>query len=509
MSHYKEPEKNQARNESITSAVKTLTKDRFRATIARNKYVREVRDYLIKHGSKYDKGFAEELREKEIDQWEQFYLSNIGRKKPRDLKVAYLSGPDPINDLEVLTSCGILPENVWAFESDNKTYDEAIVKALESEFPFIKIYKGKIENYFKILQTKFDIVYLDFCGVITSSQTLSVVRDLFFYQKLNSPGVLITNFALPEENKKDSFWNNLIALSANYLFPKSFTESLTKYGGGFTDSAEASGLSKEKFLSKAHRDPNTFYSQFITRVLFDLPSVIIPYQRFVSNQSLIDTFFRNFKTSELPDDRQEDIICFPNDHSLIWGLNNYIVDQPGFDDLLSKFRRQLSINSDENKLLEAVDLMSFFTGEGIDDRFNSDKLQKICKNWKFTDKYIFCDAFLFHQLKDILIGQLTAPYQYNIAKSKRWTYKAKSTRMFMDLITYDECRYIYDWMPTIDMFEEGVNDISRQLSLRFAIDSIAKQRRWYNDEFLSGTAVIDQGTKGFEAQELKKRKVIN
>ena len=79
----------------------------------------------------------------------------------------------------------------------------------------------------------------------------------------------------------------------------------------------------------------------------------------------------------------------------------------------------------------------------------------------------------------------------------------------MDLITYDQCRYIFDWMPTLDMFEESIEDFNRQLSLRFAMDSISKQARWYNEEFFSGTAVIDQGTKTFEAKELRKRKRIS
>ncbi|MCD6184208.1 MAG: hypothetical protein J7K84_00230 [Deltaproteobacteria bacterium] len=39
------------------------------------------------------------------------------QKKPENLKVAYLSGPNPENDLRVFCEAGILPENIWAFES--------------------------------------------------------------------------------------------------------------------------------------------------------------------------------------------------------------------------------------------------------------------------------------------------------------------------------------------------------------------------------------------------------
>ena len=500
---YTEPEKQTARKEALEYAIKTLTKDRFNATIARKTYVREVWDYLKTHGSKADKAFIKNLKEKEIESWEQFYLSSVGKKKPSELKVAYLSGPNPINDLQVLVDNGILPENVWAFESDNSTYNSAVVAALESQFPYIKIYKGRIENYLKILSIRFDIIYLDFKGRIDSEKTLSVIRDLFNYQKLNSPGILITNFALPE-NARDT-----IALSANYLFPKSFTEKLTAYGGGYRESAETYGISSEEFIKKAYKNPNTFYSQFITRVLYDLPSLIVPFQRFSKNETLIKTFFKKFNLSELPEDNCEEILTFPNEHSLVWSLNNFIVDLDEFENHLTKFRNQLAIDSKGNELLKAIELMDFFSGEVNDEKYNSEKLQKISSNWKSMEKYVFCDVFLFHQLKDILIGQLTSPYYYNVAKTKRWTYIAKTNRMFMDLVTYDECRYIFDWMPTIDMFEEGVDNLNRQLTLRFAMDSIAKQRRWYNDEFFNGTAVIDQDENGFAAQVLKKRKQIN
>lgn len=169
----------------------------------------------------------------------------------------------------------------------------------------------------------------------------------------------------------------------------------------------------------------------------------------------------------------------------------------------------MSIKSDEGKLLEHIELAGYFMTERNQENLHSDKLEKIRKNWKITDKYIFCDVFLFHQLKDILVGQLTSPYLYNVDYTKRWLYKAKETEMFMDLVTYDECRYIFDWMPALDMFKEGVDDWNRQLSLRFAMDSATKQRRWYNDELFNGTAVVGQESETFEAKELEKRILIS
>ncbi|MDE3022806.1 MAG: hypothetical protein KGI54_13275 [Pseudomonadota bacterium] len=80
--------------------------------------------------------------------------------------------------------------------------------------------------------------------------------------------------------------------------------------------------------------------------------------------------------------------------------------------------------------------------------------------------------------------------------------------MYMDMIILDECRYLYDWMPTTGMFSNAIKDIERQLSFRFALDEVAKHRRWYNPEYFFGTAVVDHFTKGFSAKTLKPREAI-
>ena len=507
---YQEKEKQLVRNEALKFGITTLTKNRYKSSIARKTYVRDIKEFLQTKGTAYDKEISSLLTNHEISRWESFYESIIRKKKPSELRVAYLSGPNPENDIEVLVENGVLPENIWAFESDNKAYSKAIVSALNSHFPFVKIYKGRIENYLKILPFKFDIIYLDFCSTIGSDKTMSVIRDIFYYQKLDTLGVLITNFSLPnnENSANIEYRENLNLLAANYLYPKPFTEQYSNMGGGFRESAECYGISQEKFSNLSKKNENTFYSQFITRVLFDLPSVIIPYQRLANNESLINLFFKNFNKTSFNKDYSEDLLCFPNSNALTWGLSNFFIEKESFNNLFNRFKRQLSINQNETKLLEQIELVSYFITERSQKNLHSDKLEKIRKNWKTTDKYVFCDVFLFHQLKDILVGQLTSPYYYNVDYTRRWTYKAKETDMFMDLITYDECRYIFDWMPTLDMFEEGIENWDRQLSLRFAMDSISKQRRWYNDEFFSGTAVVDQGTKTFEAKELKKRKIV-
>ena len=124
---YQETEKQIARDKALTYAIRTLTKNRTKSTVARRSYVKDVKAYLQEKGSDYDKEISSLLSEKEIFQWEAFYDSIIRRKKARELRIAYLSSPNPENDIEVLVNNGILPENIWAFESDNKTYSKAVI----------------------------------------------------------------------------------------------------------------------------------------------------------------------------------------------------------------------------------------------------------------------------------------------------------------------------------------------------------------------------------------------
>ncbi len=506
---YQEEEKIAVRNEALVFAIQSLTIHRYDSSIARKTYVRDIKKHIQLQGSVFDKEVSSLLSNEEISKWEKFYESIIKKKSPSELRIAYLSGPSPENDIRVLVDNGVMPENIWAFESDNKMYDAAIMSALESEFPFVKIYKGRIENYLKILPFKFDIIYLDFCSSIAGEKTMSVVKDIFLHQKLETLGVLITNFALPSNDPRNKEFNkNINILAVNYLYPKNFTEKYTNLGGGFQESADVSGIEREDFFKIASRNKRTFYSQFITRILYDLPSVIIPYQRLANNESLSKLFFKNFSSSSFEDDYYEDLSCFPNENPIVWGLSEFLIEDKSFSKFFNKFKKQLSIIQDESKFLEQLQLVNYFISEGSQENLHSDKLEAIRLRWNAMQKYVFCDMFLFHQLKDVLVGQLTSPYYYNVDKTRRWAYKAKETEMFVDLIVYDECRYVFDWMPTLDMFEEGVDDWDRQLALRFAMDSISKQRRWYNDEFFSGTAVVDQRTRTFEAKELKRRKLV-
>lgn len=77
--------------------------------------------------------------------------------------------------------------------------------------------------------------------------------------------------------------------------------------------------------------------------------------------------------------------------------------------------------------------------------------------------------------------------------------------MFTDVSVYDECRYIYDWLPAVDQIEKAFLDRSYQYVFRFAIDGLVKTRQLYNNEFFFQGSVVSDATSGFLPHRLASR----
>lgn len=534
MSEYQESKKNQCREEALAEAVGLLTTDRASLPLASRSYVADVRNHLTGSGNPHDHHFASLLDDITIRQWENFYDGLLQKKAASDLKVAYLSGPNPINDLKLLTSLGILPENVWAFESDENTYNTAINNTLKSEFPYLKIFKGNISSLLSLSLIKFDLIYLDFCGPIPSrsNKNLHTLFTILYKHALTSPGILISNAAFPNQNQDDEGWHHLTSLIAYYLYPKSFIES--PKGGGFIEGPLSDGKTPEDFRDIVRNNSEFYYGQFLTRLLMDTAGIFAPYQAFSESQQVINKFFNTKNPEELEESLNKfyhfqddysggDVITDPDEYPLLWTIaalnpkrnasdTNYpdaVKTDKKFASFASGFFRQLSINQNDSDFIKNVERMLFFLSESfLSQPFYEKSLKKLSSRKWWREFYQFCDVVMLHQLKDLLVRQIASPYHFNVLKSRRWTYKAKEHQMFVDLSVFDEARYVYDWMPTMDMLENGMDNPDRQLAFRFALDALNKHRRWYNSEFFSGTAIIDQFTEPFEAKELIKRKSL-
>ena len=112
-------------------------------------------------------------------------------------------------------------------------------------------------------------------------------------------------------------------------------------------------------------------------------------------------------------------------------------------------------------------------------------------------------------MHDRLINQLSYPMHYAADKASRLTYKAKEKRMFTDLLLFDECRYIYDWIPAIHQIPKAFSNRSWQYTFRFGLDGLIKQRINYNNEFFFRGSVVSKTNSEFKAQTWADRIYIN
>ncbi|ENU1173937.1 class I SAM-dependent methyltransferase [Enterobacter kobei] len=534
---YNEAQKEIARKQVLHSAIEKLTAKRSDSTLCPKDYIRRVKSFYKSKTNDERAFLVDELSDETIKRWEGFYSSIIHEKAASSLKVAYLSGPNPENDINEMTNLGILPENIWAFESDAKIYNEAVISALSSQFPFIKLIKSNIGDFFEISPQKFDIIYLDFCGPLPSKKdgqkTLKTITAILKHHALTPLGVLITNVSLPSEKQNEEDHGNLAKLVADYLYPKSFLET-NDPKWNCMEGAISNGFDPDGWRNKVADNIEDYYGQYITRLLIDTISVISPYENFLSSHSLFKYMFKLGDKKQLQNKIDSlyhfdcnynggDVITDTSFYPIMWTFaainanvnkndGNYpqhIYTNSSYSNFCLSFLSQLSIDNDANSLIRSISTMHFLMGEGWGEKdYYNESLTELSRyNWH-QSLYPFCDLFLFHQVKEVLFRQLSVPYHVNIEQTHRWTYKAKDTQMYMDLFVLDECRYLYDWMPSFDMFYSGMQDVERQYSFRFILDAVAKHRMIYNNEFFFGTASVSRLEDGFLEKILKVRDEI-
>jgi hypothetical protein len=69
---------------------------------------------------------------------------------------------------------------------------------------------------------------------------------------------------------------------------------------------------------------------------------------------------------------------------------------------------------------------------------------------------LFCDAPFPNLVTDLFMGVYGYPYHVNVEKLRRIEYTAKLTPMYTDVFVLDQCRYMYDLVPTIEFFRDGL-----------------------------------------------------
>lgn len=492
---YRQPEKDIVRRSILQYAVEALTKNRSQACCVEREYVRNVYDALNFEPSAELKRELQRINTEYFGHWEHLHDSCLGTKTPSDLVVCYLSGPEPQNDFDVLISLGILPQNIWAFESEKSIYNEALRKCGSGAYPQPRLIKQSIESFFRDTPRKFDIVYLDACGAVPSSQhALRCVASMSKYHRLVSPGVLITNFACPTTVEQDH-----INCVTEYLFNKAHPNIVMDNWDYVSNCLQYTEL-----RDQVAQDFYAYYGDFITACLCDICAITMPAQRFVNSKN-----FRAICKEDivLQKPSNEDINRMKNCSlgraaaihdrwgktknngysNMLWG--DFGGDNPYSDNAATSLRKLFHLKQRPELLKDEI--------KSVYDKAEDPRVF-----------YQFLDRAFGGMYLDFIINQLAYPLHAKTSGIRRYRYQAKETEMFTDVIPLDECRYIYDWLPGMHQVRHAYDDCSWQDVFRFALDGLVKQRLNYNNEFFFRGSVIDKYENGFEQKLLAERVVI-
>lgn len=505
-----------------SKAVTALTTSRSKSRVLGEDYVRNLWDYCFdEYLLKY--GVVKSAERMFLEDWVDFADDSYGTRTPQNLKVAYFSGPEPENDLQVLIDLGIRIENVWAFESEEKVYSAAIEKA-QIAYPTLKIFPGTIDNFLEFSPTQFDIIYLDFTAPLFSrkGKPFATVHSVFDSQALSELGVLITNYSEPDSVEETT------TFLANYFFSQEFVEGtvfgLTTPEGNavnwFVESAETFGWDHQQQLERViAANYQAAYSAFCTQYPMMYANLIQPTLRVMQNRQAKR---RIFATDDIllqtASKRVQDLSFLSN--------NSQDVDQdlwgPGGDFYLNHGHFPiwffLELLSDSDSKLSKT-WIGYFKSEhkGVS-RLEAAKFSDLLRNagegyWPILSEplrkaipqitqalpdqiggangpHLFCDIPMPHLWLEVAVNQLGFPYHPNVDAHWRSQYRAKERKMVLDLFVFDKCRALYDWLPTIELYGRDLATIERQILARICLNAIGRQRRWIVPQLYFATALI-------------------
>lgn len=493
---YNQYTKQNVRHTALFKAVEVLTSKRGQSCCVERNYVRRLYDYFtLSEDVSQNKIEAQKINVSYITNWEKLHDSFLETKRPEDLMICFLSGPEPDNDFQELINLGVLPQNIWGFESNNQAYKKAIATYDQGKYPQPRILKQNIETFFQQTPKKFDIVYIDACGSVPSAQhALRCVSTICQNHRLNSPGVIITNFAMPDITKEAV--SDYYEIVSQYLFFKKYPSLEVKI-----DENGISNLEYHEVLEKVIENFEVCYGEFLSAVLRDIPAVIIPLQRMAQNPYLNQLF----DLTDINRDDDEFISISSGNSVARYFFTVRKLLQCGF--LGEKSQCFLGEIGNYEELLKGLKIIVLLRNGKIKLK---DDVQKIKEYFELDrNLYQFLDKPHSNLFFDIVLNQLAYPMHNNILQSKRFQYIAKTNCMFTDVTVYDECRYIYEWLPGLHQIVSSFENTSWQYVFRFALDGLVKMRQNYNNEFFFQGSIVSNTVEEFSSKKLQNRIIVN
>lgn len=490
---YQQPIKEEVRRVMLRRAVEALTTHRGRAAVVTAGEFDETLEYAISFLERYNlcrPQLRSEATHQALD-WHAFHKATVGTKRPSELRVLYLCGPEPQNDLAVLLELGVIPQNIWAIESSAKVYQHAVAQ-LRQLGQYIRIHHGSLETFFDATNERFDIVYVDACGALLCGHPNTVMAPLLMFhrERLAEIGALVTNFSQPPVERCESYTQ----LMCNYFAPRynDFPRALFNAGAD-----PALAAPEPSYLLKFVRaNFDDVYADFVTRFLVDLGREIVPYSRIYDNRDVRNKYFS--ATTELrkvlaraiagpPDKRDEETV--EEHHARFFSeMGDLFLNSSGYpvfrflqttaqDKSLEHFSQALfGYKLRAETIWRSFPYVALLAKviEGHWAAASPEMQAAVRQSWFDSRGGIFCDVPLPNLMINSLFGIYGHPYLPNPRLSARLHYTAKQTKMYMDLLVLDQCRYFFDYLPTIDLIPDRFRSQSFQLVVRTCLDRMGR-----------------------------------
>lgn len=483
---YKQRQKQRSRRILWEYAVERITTNRNETRILREDYVQNLWEYACQRLLKYN--LVDEINTTFLESWFRFASSVYRSILPEDIRVAYLCGPEPENDLEILIDLGVRIENIWALEKEKHAYAQALHSVRES-YPTLKIFHGSLESLLEINPMPFDIIYLDFTSPLFSRTTkpYSTLQTVLERHALSEIGVLITNSSIP-----DSTDDNVDFLT-NYFFCQPFVEGSvlgcmdddSQSINGFTSGPLMYPMERPQVRALIQENFGGAYSAFCTQFPILYANLVQPSlrvlgtsssrRRMFDNEGVLDEGLKKLSGSKewLARFLEGDLEGGLTDG---WGVGGDLILSPTSYPLWHFFGGLKMQQSDlsrswvgvyEEKVKGVSRVQAIYIGDLLRSVFEGywpvlskpliEAVPQINRVLPDKKSRLFCDTPLPNLWVEVALNQLGFPYHPNVELHKRFSYQAKTREMFVDVFVFDRCRAFYDWLPMIEFYSQDLS----------------------------------------------------
>lgn len=500
MNRYDQESKNTVREMMLGRAIVALTTERHSTELIARDELQATFDHFL---DLIEVGFGtDELRaaaEAELLDWTEFDSTSNTPRLPGQLKVLYLCGPAPVNDLAVLLDHGINIHNVWAVTGSSEDSREAHRQLADFNLA-LKVHEGSLAEFFEMYNEVFDLIYFDACGPFMGGKpnTLTPLHQIFDRQRLAPKGALITTYSGPPESGPSR--ERYVDLATAYFHAR--YNDLPEVIRCSDLDPECFAVEPEMLREFIAGNLDPVYSDLITHLTIDLAAVILPSLRAFSmpaflkkhagGKDLVGSVVAR-QTGEDVDDRglPGDRWLCPRSYPILSFID--LLERTNPNDPLLNSLRIHSRQGMSFKHFISVSELTRAVVEGNWQIVSPELLAAMQCSWFDLRLRLTSDLPLPNLLVSSIVGTYGRPYLYNPKQSCRVRYVSNVQEMFCDLFVFEQCRSFFDWFPTVQACPSRFESIPFQIVARCLIDRLGWSNFYNTANPFRGSAVAGRG----------------